>query len=299
MIIINEAQEGRKWGLIEINFHQHGNINVPCKNNYVYIHLFVFTISSLGHGYLRNYQAAYLGYKKGESFESFLKRINEKFSVIIITEYFDESLVLLRRQFCWDIKDMIYVELRSRKYESKHNIPAPSAVANHHVYSAIDYALYDYFVMKLLVSINAEPKFWDELYVFRKVKENVQTYCADVISRLKAESESIYGMAEKKEEKSFDPSPWGHPFVVSAVDCAMMALRTLVHRNMLKVRQFPELCRYPVAKETAIWNSIIWYQEGVSLQMNTTYCKGVNKDHLSMAVLASKEAYMWYILKKI
>ena len=239
-----------------------------------------------------------MGYKKGESFESFLYRTDNKFSVIIIAEYFDESLVLLRRRFCWDIKDMINVELRNRKYDNKYSIPTTSAVANHQAYSAIDYALYDYFVMKLLISINAEPHFWDELYVFRNVKERVQSYCTDVISRLKTGINSIYGMVEKKEEKSFDPSPWGHPFVVSAVDCAMMSLRTLVHRNMLKVRQFPELCRYPVAKETGIGHSIIWYQEGVSLQMNTTYCKGLNNERISIAVLASKEAYMWYILKK-
>ena len=43
----------------------------------------------------------------------FIKSVLDKFfKLVLIREYFDESLVLLKRRLCWDLKDTIYYPLK-------------------------------------------------------------------------------------------------------------------------------------------------------------------------------------------
>ena len=50
------------------------------------------------------------------------KHINdlaEKMNLVLIMEYFDESLVLLKRELCWDLDDVVYFKLNQRSQEYK------------------------------------------------------------------------------------------------------------------------------------------------------------------------------------
>jgi hypothetical protein len=35
-----------------------------------------------------------------------------QFAMVIITEHYDESLIMLRRQLCWDTEDIVYLSLK-------------------------------------------------------------------------------------------------------------------------------------------------------------------------------------------
>ena len=48
-------------------------------------------------------------------FESFIDRTEREFDLIMITEYFDESLILLKRLLRWEFQDIVYTKLRSKK----------------------------------------------------------------------------------------------------------------------------------------------------------------------------------------
>ncbi len=42
--------------------------------------------------------------------EAFIKEnLDKLFSFVVVTDYFDESLVMLKRKLCWDLKDIIYI----------------------------------------------------------------------------------------------------------------------------------------------------------------------------------------------
>ena len=41
------------------------------------------------------------------------------FKTVLITEHFDESLVLLRRNLCWDLEDIIYIAMKPGNYTYK------------------------------------------------------------------------------------------------------------------------------------------------------------------------------------
>lgn len=41
--------------------------------------------------------------------------------LVLIMEYFDESLILLKRKLCWELDDMLYFRLNQRAIEYKEN----------------------------------------------------------------------------------------------------------------------------------------------------------------------------------
>lgn len=48
-----------------------------------------------------------------------IDELAEKIDLVLIMEYFDESLVLLKRELCWDLDDVVYFKLNQRSEEYK------------------------------------------------------------------------------------------------------------------------------------------------------------------------------------
>lgn len=48
-----------------------------------------------------------------------IDELAEKIDLVLITEYFDESLVLLKRELCWELDDVVYFKLNQRSKEYK------------------------------------------------------------------------------------------------------------------------------------------------------------------------------------
>uniref|UniRef100_H0V9C8 Galactose-3-O-sulfotransferase 3 n=1 Tax=Cavia porcellus TaxID=10141 RepID=H0V9C8_CAVPO len=51
--------------------------------------------------------------------EGLIRQVEEVFSLVMIAEYFDESLVLLRRLLAWDLDDVLYAKLNARAASSR------------------------------------------------------------------------------------------------------------------------------------------------------------------------------------
>ena len=45
--------------------------------------------------------------------------LSEKIDLVLIVEYFDESLILLKRELCWELDDVVYFKLNQRSQEYK------------------------------------------------------------------------------------------------------------------------------------------------------------------------------------
>jgi galactosylceramide sulfotransferase len=50
----------------------------------------------------------------------YIQKLDLEFGLVLIIEYFDESVVLLRRGLCWNAKDVIYIELNANKAKRAH-----------------------------------------------------------------------------------------------------------------------------------------------------------------------------------
>ncbi|XP_053134587.1 galactose-3-O-sulfotransferase 3 [Hemicordylus capensis] len=75
----------------------------------------------------------------------FIRQVEGIFSLVMLAEYFDESLVLLRRLLAWDLEDILYVKLNMRSPESKLNITSAHVAAQIRAWNALDARLYGHF----------------------------------------------------------------------------------------------------------------------------------------------------------
>ncbi|XP_038621292.1 galactose-3-O-sulfotransferase 3 [Tachyglossus aculeatus] len=74
-----------------------------------------------------------------------IRAAEEVFSLVMIAEYFDESLVLLRRLLAWDLEDVLYAKLNVRSPGSRRRV-APGALARAaRAWNGLDAGLYDHF----------------------------------------------------------------------------------------------------------------------------------------------------------
>lgn len=66
------------------------------------------------------------------------------FHLILISEYFDESMVLLKHALCWSLDDVVSFTLNRRTAKSRHP-PLPSTADKIKRWNALDYRLYQHF----------------------------------------------------------------------------------------------------------------------------------------------------------
>ena len=104
--------------------------------------------------------------------------LSRQFSLVMVVEYFHESLVLLRRLMCWTTEDIIYLKQNERKYINKNNSTNPKLIANFRRYNVPDYVLYDHFNRTLWRKIaDAGDDFWAEVEHFNGVIATIAQFC--------------------------------------------------------------------------------------------------------------------------
>ena len=250
----------------------------------------------------RNVHALYFGLQVAQfddqiAIQNLISFIDERYSSIIVMEYFVESLVLLRRRMCWPISDMVYLIQRENKFTKTKNAMIPwQARQAHHNNSYADYAIYNFLTNKMLREMELQNYFWEEVDTLKRITKTLAGFCQPFLDQLKVNTRSIYEIEKRNDSITFNPEPWGDPFTIFSVDCAIMKMDTVVFRNNVKVRQMPELCTSPSIKRQwqtgSLYINIQW--DGGAVTLHKSYCQDMHpRFKIPMAVLADKTAYMW------
>ncbi|XP_078613865.1 galactose-3-O-sulfotransferase 2-like [Branchiostoma floridae x Branchiostoma japonicum] len=143
--------------------------------------------------------------------ERFIQGIERDFTLVMIMEYFDHSLVMLRRRLCWTLRDILY---NNRKYKSKNykykssnsTIITKKMEDNYKLSSAVDHALYHHFNQSLWSKIQEEGEdFLEEVGHFKAVLATVWRYCA---------------VRNQTGRLRIKWSPWNDEFVVDRRFCS-------------------------------------------------------------------------------
>lgn len=112
------------------------------------------------------------------------------YTFVLLTDYFDESLILMKHLLCWDWPDVVYVKFKMRIAEAKSNI-TPELGAQIQSWNHADVKLYDAF----------NKTFW------RRVEE----FGYDRMESMKYEFAVMQKKAEKECIDSYQPfkkKPW-------------------------------------------------------------------------------------------
>ena len=152
--------------------------------------------------------------KNNESkIEQFIKQLEEQFDFVLICEYFDESMVLLRRYLRWSMKDIIYLRVNaapslpsSSPFLRKPNI-TPEVKESFKQWDRIDYDVYEYFLTKFLNKLKSEPHFTEELGTFKVIESEVENFCSK---------------DNRNKIVEIPASNWTNEFTVTKQECKVM-----------------------------------------------------------------------------
>ncbi|XP_027325817.1 galactosylceramide sulfotransferase isoform X4 [Anas platyrhynchos] len=129
--------------------------------------------------YLQNLLFFDLGYDNNMNADSplveqHIQEIDQRFHLVMLLEYFDESLVLLKDLLCWQLEDILYFKLNARKGSTISRL-TPELYEKATSWNLIDAKLYRYF----------NATFW------RKVEAYGRERMAKDVAELQQENEKM------------------------------------------------------------------------------------------------------------
>lgn len=206
---------------------------------------------------VRNPQGHHLGLKNQSTSDAkkvfeFVKHISDRFSLVLILERLQESLVLFKRMFCLGLKEILHLKLFTRSFLNKNKYEYNTTqrqklIKKHEDLSSVDYALYYHFNNELDSLIKGQgSEFKHELHQFQSIQQKTREFCKDsckVFHDIKHRDINYIRQRLNKECLIIEESPWNEEFNVSRADCLLQMLETDYYNSAIKVKQWgPEIC---------------------------------------------------------
>lgn len=180
--------------------------------------------------YTKNRMAIDFGFPKDviihqrkDDIQAHIEKLNKEIALVMISEHFDESIVLLKRILKWSVKDILYVRKNDNSNKNKSLVTDEDDRNRYRNLSVIDHTLYEYFYLKLWRQINREVMFHEEVLYFKAIRNNVEKHCLSRISQDFISS-----------DLTIPKSYWNEEFKISAEFCTLLLMR---ERNfVIKIR---------------------------------------------------------------
>ncbi|KXJ22384.1 galactosylceramide sulfotransferase [Exaiptasia diaphana] len=107
-----------------------------------------------------------------------IEALHEIIDLVLISEYMDESLVLLKRALCWDIDDVLYFTHKQRHKDYKDLEITSEMMRQIHQWNQADSLLYKYFNHTLWKRISEQDNsFYNELKELKMKKMTLEKQC--------------------------------------------------------------------------------------------------------------------------
>ena len=159
---------------------------------------------------------------KIEDAEAILNRFSDPktgFSMVLISEYLDESLIVMRRKFCWDLDDIVTYSLKVNDMSRPRFTESQSQAILE--FNLMDAILYDHFNRTLWDEIGKIPDFYKELEVLRTVRASMRGRC-EIIAVPDRQQRAIILTSPRDSTKS---------------QCARYLLDSVEFSKLLKIQQ--------------------------------------------------------------
>ncbi|KAL9960293.1 hypothetical protein ACROYT_G033737 [Oculina patagonica] len=121
---------------------------------------------------------AYKFHQNVTAIEEYIAFLDKEFDLIMITDYFDESVVLLKRLLCWELDDVLYFKSNERQDKERAVDLSEDVKKNIKRWNAADQILFDFFNQTFWYKIKMEGEgFYDDLAAFRQKKGQIRRLC--------------------------------------------------------------------------------------------------------------------------
>ncbi|XP_012808852.3 galactose-3-O-sulfotransferase 4 isoform X2 [Xenopus tropicalis] len=198
-----------------------------------------------GNQYARNFQWFDLGLNADASFtesmaRSGVREIERTFHLVLLSEYFDESMVLLKEELCWDLDDVVTFKLNAREASTPLNKKEAEMLR---AWNTLDLYLYVYF----------NRTFWEKVEKFGRKRMDTE------VRRLRERRQELAEIclegsnpvrADEIREEGIRPLQFGQEKIMGWVvkldlepdtraQCIQMVTPELQYMAILDEKQFP------------------------------------------------------------
>lgn len=131
----------------------------------------------------RNPQSFDLGldykfYQDAKAVNNHIEFLEKEFDLVMVSDYFDESAVLLKRLLCWEFEDVLYMKNNERLDKEKAVGLGEDVIENIKRWNKADMLLFDHFNQTLWHKIKMEGEsFNEDLATFRRMKADLKNQC--------------------------------------------------------------------------------------------------------------------------
>lgn len=232
-------------------FRRSKNVNEFLSSPWSY-----YSLSEKDYNYhARNNMWFDLGYNNNavydeDYFWSTIQNIEQNFQLMLLADYFDESMILLKNTLCWDLDDVVYFKLNSRSLETVQKLTSQSQDLVKE-WCALDWKLYKHF----------NDTFWKKIHekiglraLYKEVKL-LQKRQKELMDLCLMEEEGIEG--NKIKDRKLKPYQSGQAKILgfnlkddlekeTLKICQKLILPELQYTAYLYSHQFPNKTRKPI-----------------------------------------------------
>ena len=192
---------------------------------------------------------------------------------MIILEYLDESLIVLRRKLCWDLIDILSLPLHILTYSYKDFALNSSLIQTLKNWNAVDYKLYETFNATLWKTISSYSSDFEEEKAFYQTQtRKLCTFCLSIFQHF------MHGNFEHflniTDFLVIPKSPWGKEFKIDYTWCILSNTHAMVLKNILRIKEHPEICNILCKSTVLPLQHFKVLKEKSCIEMNVAYCKG-------------------------
>ncbi|XP_046568091.1 galactose-3-O-sulfotransferase 2-like [Haliotis rubra] len=185
------------------------------------------------HSFTNNMMARDFGfpteeYKNISKFKTYLGTLDKHFHLVMVSEMFLESLVLLRRLLKWSMEDVIFLTINVHEHK---NLTTNTSSENIEPFLALDRILYDHYLTRLKEQIDAQgPDFYKELQYFKDVNSKASDLCS----------------ANNTTNKllSLRANEWHDDFTITLQDCDLLSKKEITFLNLVRDKQTERVKTY-------------------------------------------------------
>ena len=137
-----------------------------------------------------------------------LRKIHQEFPIFILTRYFAESMILLKRYMCWPMKSILYKKLNDWKNPKNPDYPEEQMVVYRN-WTNVDTLMYNMFQKLYLKRI-------------RKLGKDFEMETAEYLSQLNKTLIFCKEKTSNKDSMTMAATPWNEKYFLTRKDCDHM-----------------------------------------------------------------------------
>ena len=160
---------------------------------------------------------------------NYVEELKSNFTLILVSDYFDESMVLLRHEMCWTMREIL-LKSKNKSKRDQYNLRTTTDVKEqrrkelYKAYASADHYFFDQINQTFWEKISKIDKFEEQLADYRNVTQHVNNYCT-MLLRLRPPTMKI------------ESNDYHEKMEIDIGFCKSIAMGVIKQIEMLKTRQ--------------------------------------------------------------